>query len=182
MDRACTQNAGLLRAIDGFVRSAFSTDTYQILAQRYFDEPRFSYINTLARLSPYDNLVRRYADTYDFDWRLIVAQMYFESQFNPGARSSGGALGLMQLTRDTARAMGVANPFDPDAGIRGGVRYLNKLRNHFEEELPPRERTWFALAAYNAGLARVDSGARTRGGGRSRPDPLVRQRGNHDGA
>ena len=152
---ARAQNAGLLRAIDGFVRAEFATDTYQILAQRYFDEPRFTYINTLARLSPYDNLVRRYADTYDFDWRLIVAQMYFESQFNPGARSSGGALGLMQLTRDTARAMGVANPFDPDAGIRGGVRYLNKLRNHFEEELPPRERTWFALAAYNAGLARV---------------------------
>jgi len=151
-----TQNAGLLRAIDGFARNEFATDTYQVLAQRYFDEPRFSYINGLARLSPYDNLVRRYADTYDFDWRLIVAQMYFESQFNPGARSSGGALGLMQLTRDTARAMGVANPFDPDAGIRGGVRYLNKLRDHFEEELPPRERTWFALAAYNAGLTRVD--------------------------
>ncbi len=153
---ARAQNAGLLRAIDGFVRSAFTTDTYQILAQRYFDEPRFSYINALARLSPYDNLVRHYADTYDFDWRLIVAQMYFESQFNPGARSSGGALGLMQLTRDTARAMGVANPFDPDAGIRGGVRYLHKLRDHFEVDLPPRERTWFALAAYNAGLTRVD--------------------------
>ncbi|MBK8958066.1 MAG: transporter substrate-binding domain-containing protein [Proteobacteria bacterium] len=149
------QNTGLLRAIDGFARSEFATDTYQILAQRYFDEPRFTYINALARLSPYDNLVRRYADTYDFDWRLIVAQMYFESQFNPAARSSGGALGLMQLTRDTARAMGVANPFDPDAGIRGGVRYLKKLRDHFEEELPPRERTWFALAAYNAGLTRV---------------------------
>ncbi len=150
------QNAGLLRAIDGFVRNAFASDTYQVLAQRYFDEPRFSYISGLSRLSPYDNLVRRYADTYAFDWRMIVAQMYFESQFDPGARSAAGALGLMQLTRDTARAMGVANPLDPDAGIRGGVRYLNKLRDHFEVELPPGERTWFALAAYNAGLTRVD--------------------------
>ena len=150
------QNAGLLRAIDGFVRNTFTTDTYQILAQRYFDQARYSYISGLARLSPYDKLVRHYADTYDFDWRLIVAQMYFESQFNPGARSSGGALGLMQLTRSTAQEMGVADPFDPAAGIRGGVRYLNKLRDHFEAELPPRERTWFALAAYNAGPARVD--------------------------
>ena len=150
------QNASLLRAIDGFVRNEFTTDTYQVLAQRYFDEPRHSYISSLARLSPYDKLVRHYADTYNFDWRLIVAQMYFESQFNPGARSSGGALGLMQLTRSTAQEMGVADPFDPDAGIRGGVRYLNKLRDHFEAELPPRERTWFALAAYNAGPARVD--------------------------
>ena len=150
------QNAGLLGAVDGFVRDQFGSDTYQVLAQRYFDEPRFSYINGLAHLSPYDNLVRRYADTYDFDWRLIVAQMYFESQFDPGAKSAGGALGLMQLTPDTARAMGVHNPFDPDAGIRGGVRYLNALREHFEVDLPPRERTWFALAAYNAGLTRVD--------------------------
>ena len=42
-----------MRAIDGFVRAEFATDTYQILAQRYFDEPGFSYINTLARLSPW---------------------------------------------------------------------------------------------------------------------------------
>ena len=149
------QNSGLLRAIDGFVRSEFGSETYQVLAQRYFDEPRFSYISGLARLSPYDKLVRHYADTYDFDWRLIVAQMYLESQFNPDAKSSGGALGLMQLTPDTARAMGVADPLNPDAGIRGGIRYLDKLRSYFEIGLPPRERTWFALAAYNAGPTRV---------------------------
>ncbi len=149
------QNSRLLQAVDGFVRKEFGSETYQVLAQRYFDEPRFSYISGLARLSPYDKLVRHYADTYDFDWRLIVAQMYRESQFDPGAISAGGALGLMQLTPDTARAMGVANPFDPDAGIRGGIRYLHKLRSYFEVGLPPRERTWFALAAYNAGPTRV---------------------------
>ena len=149
------QNAGLLRAVDGFVQSEFGSETYQVLAQRYFDEPRFSYIGGLARLSPYDKLVRHYADTYDFDWRLIVAQMYRESQFDPGAKSAAGALGLMQLTPDTARAMGVADPFDPAAGIRGGIRYLDKLRSYFEVGLPPRERTWFALAAYNAGPTRV---------------------------
>ena len=149
------QNRGLLHAVDGFVRNEFGSETYQVLAQRYFDEPRFSYISGLARLSPYDKLVRHYADSYDFDWRLIVAQMYRESQFDPGAKSAAGALGLMQLTPDTARAMGVADPFDPDAGIRGGIRYLDKLRSYFEVGLPPRERTWFALAAYNAGPARV---------------------------
>lgn len=62
----------------------------------------------------------------------------------------------MEPTRDTARAMGVANPFDPDAGIRGGVRYLNKLRNHFEEASPAAARAHLVcVAAYNAGLARV---------------------------
>ena len=149
------QNNGLLRAVDGFIRSEFGSETYEVLAQRYFDEPHFSYISGLARLSPYDKLVRHYADTYDFDWRLIVAQMYLESQFDPQAKSAAGALGLMQLTPDTARAMGVGDPLDPDAGIRGGIRYLDKLRGYFEAGLPPRERTWFALAAYNAGPTRV---------------------------
>jgi membrane-bound lytic murein transglycosylase F len=81
--------------------------------------------------------------------------MYRESQFDPRAVSAGGALGLMQLIPATARAMGVRDPFDPAAGIRGGVRYLDRLRNRFEPGIAPHERTWFALAAYNVGYGRV---------------------------
>ena len=150
------EDRDLGHAVDQFVRAEFASDTYSVLAQRYFQHPRYASLAAIARLSPYDNLVRRYADTYDFDWRLIVAQMYFESQFNPGAVSSGGARGLMQLSPETARAMGVRNPCDPDAGIRGGVRYLDQLRDHFEAGITPRDRTWFALAAYNAGINRVE--------------------------
>ena len=101
--------------------------------------------------------MQRHAETYEFDWRLIVAQMYQESQFDPGAQSEAGALGLMQLLPGTANDMGVTDPFDPEAGIRGGIKYLRYLWDRFDEGIPPRERTWFALAAYNVGFDRIKS-------------------------
>jgi membrane-bound lytic murein transglycosylase F len=151
----------LLAAANLFLRETYASNTYRVLAARYFEHPRWSALGAFERLSPYDDLVRRYADSYDFDWRLIVALMYRESRFDPRAVSPGGAQGLMQLTPATAQALGVRNPFDPAAGIRGGVRYLDALRARFDPRLPPRERTWFALAAYHVGIKRVEL-ARTR--------------------
>lgn len=113
-----------------------------------------------GRLSPYDDLVRKYADKYGFDWRLIVAQMYQESQFNPGALSAAGAEGLMQLLPETATTIGADNLADPEANIRAGIKYLSLLRNRFEPDLLLEERTWFSLASYNAGPGRVNRARR----------------------
>jgi membrane-bound lytic murein transglycosylase F len=146
----------LAAAIERFLRSAWQDDAYQVLVQRYFERTRHAQLARLERISPYDDLVRRYADTYDFDWRLIVAQMYQESQFEPNARSSGGARGLMQLLPATAVAMGVGDPFHPADGILGGIRYLDRLRDRFSGGIAPRERIWFALAAYNLGYPQVE--------------------------
>jgi membrane-bound lytic murein transglycosylase F len=109
-----------------------------------------------GQLSPYDDLVRKYSDKYGFDWRLIVAQMYQESQFDPGALSDAGAEGLMQMLPETATTIGVNNLADPEANIRAGVKYLSHLRNQFEPDLLLEERTWFTLASYNAGPGRVN--------------------------
>ncbi len=158
-DYAWTARAGdrrLLGAVDDFLERKYRTATYNVLARRYFEQPRYTRFAATDRLSPYDELVRRHAADYDFDWRLIVAQMYQESRFDPAARSSAGAQGLMQLLPATARAVGVSNPFDPDAGIRGGIAYLSALRARFDDAISPRERTWFALAAYNVGFQRVE--------------------------
>jgi len=114
-----------------------------------------STIDQQGNLSPYDDLVRKYADKYGFDWRLIIAQIYQESQFNPGAVSNAGAEGLMQVLPETASTVGAVNLSDPEANIRAGLKYLNFLRNQFEPELLLEERTWFSLASYNAGLGRV---------------------------
>lgn len=151
-----TRDTNLRAAIDHFLRDQFRMETYNVLARRYFSRSRYTQFSHLGRLSPYDDLVQRYADTYDFDWRLIVAQMYQESQFDPGAQSEAGALGLMQLLPGTAHDMGVSDPFDPEAGIRGGIKYLRYLWNRFDDQIPPRERTWFALASYNIGFNRID--------------------------
>lgn len=73
-----------------------------------------------------------------------------ESAYWPCAVSSKGALGLMQLMPQTAADVGVSNPFDPTQSIAGGARYLGMLLRRFDGNLTN------ALAAYNAGPARVD--------------------------
>jgi soluble lytic murein transglycosylase-like protein len=76
---------------------------------------------------------------------LVRAVIQVESEFDPLARSSKGAQGLMQLMPDTARRMGVANALDPRQNIFGGVRYLRQLLDMFRGDVA------LTAAAYNAG-------------------------------
>lgn len=155
----------LAAAVDTFMQSVYRQETYNVLERRY-GRMRKTAASGFDDISPFDELVRDYANRYRFDWRLIAAQMYQESRFNPDAVSDAGALGLMQLMPATARALGFKNPHDPEAGIHAGVKYLNRMRNRFEKRIPMSSRTWFALAAYNVGYERVRRArelARTRG-------------------
>jgi soluble lytic murein transglycosylase-like protein len=79
------------------------------------------------------------------DPALIHAVISVESGYNPSARSSAGAVGLMQLMPGTAKRYGVKDRFDPAQNIRGGARYLRDLQALFGDNLP------LVLAAYNAG-------------------------------
>lgn len=90
-------------------------------------------------------LINKYARQHGVDARLVWAVMRHESNFNPHAVSPKGAMGLMQLIPSTAALMGVADPFDPEDNISGGVRYLKQCLARFQNNI-----IW-ALAAYNAG-------------------------------
>lgn len=107
------------------------------------------------KISPYDALVKIHAEQHSFDWRLIAAQMYQESQFDPYAISYAGAEGLMQIMPVTADELGIKELNDPKSNIAAGVKYMKILRDQFERELPLEDKTWFTLASYNAGFTRV---------------------------
>jgi soluble lytic murein transglycosylase-like protein len=82
------------------------------------------------------------------DPHLVRAVIQVESGYQRDARSSKGAMGLMQIMPDTARTYRVADPYDPTANIEAGVAYLSALLARFPREL--------ALAAYNAGEGAVE--------------------------
>ncbi len=151
----------LLTALNEFITKEFRKGFYNVLYSKYIEKPISQPGNTqllagVEMLSPYDDIVLKYAERYSFDWRLIVAQMYQESQFDPNAISYAGAEGLMQIIPETADLLGITDVNDPDTSIRGGIRYMDYLRGKFEEDLLLEDRLWFSLAAYNAGYGRVN--------------------------
>lgn len=101
------------------------------------------------RDSGLESRIARYARAQGLSPRLVQAVVQVESGYNPRALSNKGAMGLMQLMPETAREMGVGDPYDPDQNLRGGTRYLwQQIRRHKGDlEL--------ALAAYNAGPTAV---------------------------
>lgn len=108
-------------------------------------------------ISAYDDLFRRYSGTAGWDWRLLAAQCYQESGFDPQAVSSMGAQGLMQLMPATADAMGVPEDkrFDVEQNISAAVRYIRKISLSFADIKDAEERIRFTLAAYNGGVGHV---------------------------
>ncbi|MDA3903630.1 MAG: lytic transglycosylase domain-containing protein [Desulfuromusa sp.] len=92
-----------------------------------------------------ESLITHFAEKFQLDRSLLKAVIKVESNFNPQVVSIKGAQGLMQLMPETAREVGVNNPFDPSDSIYGGSLYLRKMLDYFDLNLD------YALAAYNAG-------------------------------
>jgi len=108
-------------------------------------------------ISAYDDLFRRYSPTAGWDWRLLAAQCYQESGFDPEAVSSMGAQGLMQLMPATAEALGLDEErrFNPEQNISAAARYIKKVSQSFSDIKDADERIRFTLAAYNGGVGHV---------------------------
>jgi soluble lytic murein transglycosylase len=106
----------------------------------------------------YDSIVRAHAQHYDLDPAFLAAVIEDESKFDSNAKSSAGAIGLMQLQPETAKGIAIrtggskfvlSDLYDPELNVRYGAWYLHHLMQKYGDER-------LALAAYNAGQENVD--------------------------
>ena len=167
--RARVDGAGPLRAARRRPRRASSPasrrdGTLARLTERYFTHARQvarpdagilqERIRTL--LPQYRALFHDAQEGSGIEWRLLAAVAYQESQWDPQATSETGVRGLMQLTEETARHLGVADRLDPRAATLAAARYLADLKAKLPERIQEPDRTWLALAAFNIGLGHLE--------------------------
>jgi len=156
--------SGLKPIVDGFIRShREGTLVGNVLFQRYLQNNRYvqnaSASDDRKRFQELTALFQRYSQDYDFDWLLIAAQGYQESQLIQSRRSPAGAIGVMQLLPSTAMgpAVNIPDIEELEANIHAGHKYLRHIADHYfsDAEIDELNRHLFSFAAYNAGPTRI---------------------------
>ncbi len=151
-------------ALDSWLRKIRKSGYLKIIYDKYFNSPRTLAIRGTSdyssisggKLSPWDDEIKRGASELGWDWRLLGAIIYTESNFKPDATSWAGAQGLMQLMPETALQFGAADPLEPVQNIRAGVKFFQFLETQWAKTIAdPDERIKFVLASYNVGITHV---------------------------
>jgi membrane-bound lytic murein transglycosylase F len=154
----------LREALDAFFARLRKDGTLARLADRYFGNSRqVERIDAGVFQERIRKALPEWRSTFvdaqaksGVEWRLLAALAYQESQWDPAATSETGVRGLMQLTEDTARAVGVADRLDPKAAAIGAAKYLAELKRKLPSRITEPDRTWLALAAFNIGLGHLE--------------------------
>jgi len=154
----------LIQAANRFIADLRANGTLAELYKQFFEEqvtlPEgglqlfIDRVNT--RLASFSELFEKVAEELSMDWHLLAAIAYQESHWDPRAVSPTGVRGLMMLTMDTAREMGIKNRVDPEQSLRGGALYYQKTKDRLPIDIADPDRTWMALAAYNVGLGHLE--------------------------
>jgi membrane-bound lytic murein transglycosylase F len=135
----------------------------QLINRHYGHVKKFSYVGTRAyvrdiakKLPKYRKIFQEAGGKYDFDWRLLAAIGYQESKWNPKAVSPTGVKGIMMLTNNTAKFVGIKDRVDVRQSIEGGAKYFRYMVNKIPERIPEPDRIWMAMAAYNVGYGHLE--------------------------
>ena len=157
------ESPGLLLAINEWLSQVRQETDFYVIYNKYFkNKKEFRnrsksefYSKTGSKISPFDEEIRFRASELGWDWRLLAAQIYQESEFDPKIQSWAGARGLMQIVPGTGRQFGVENLFDPSENLKAGTKYLAHLQEIWQEIPDSVERLKFILASYNAGPGHI---------------------------
>ena len=154
---------GLEKVLNDWIKEMKKETEYYVIYNKYFKNKRgfrnrgksdYFSLNE-NKISKYDDIVKTYAKTINWDWRLLAALIYQESKFDPKNKSWAGAHGLMQIMPATAKSLGIANRHDPEQSVKGGTKYLNILWKEFDTVEDSVQRIKFTMAAYNCGYSHV---------------------------
>ncbi|MBT8120775.1 MAG: transporter substrate-binding domain-containing protein [Gammaproteobacteria bacterium] len=154
----------LKKIVDEFVRkNQKGTLLGNILFKRYMVNNKWAR-NALSpaeqeKFQALSGLFEKYSEQYDFDYLMMAALAYQESQLDHSSRSHAGAVGIMQLLPSTAadKNVGIPEIEDLENNIHAGIKYLRFLQDRYfsDPAIDPLNQTLFAFAAYNAGPAKV---------------------------
>ena len=154
----------LRNSLDAFFARLRRDGTLERLADRYFATPEHvERIDAGVFQERIRTALPEWRKTFvdaqaksGIEWRLLAALAYQESQWDPIATSETGVRGLMQLTEETARHLGVVDRLDGRQSAIGAARYLADLKRKLPARIAEPDRTWLALAAFNIGIAHLE--------------------------
>lgn len=167
------------KRVNEWIISQRKITDYFVIYNKYFKNKRFFkrriksdyYSLKNNQISEYDDLIKKYTKKLGWDWRLLAAQIYQESKFDPKAKSWAGAKGLMQIMPPTAKELGIKDVTDPVQSIRGGTTYLSQIYDRFTDIPNEIDRIKFTLASFNCGYGHLRDAQRLADS--NQLDPLV---------
>lgn len=154
----------LFSAVNSWLQRYKTTAEYSIIYQKYFDNSNKTarivsspyYSPKSGKISPFDNVLKKYSAVIEWDWRLIASLMYQESQFKKDVKSWSGAVGLMQIMPGTMNLLGLDSASTDEEHIKAGIRLIGMLDRQLAKTVVDKiERQKFVLAAYNVGLGHI---------------------------
>ena len=157
-------NPQFKQLLDEFISShAVGTSFGNTELRRYLQNTKWVTDSTSAEeIKKYETnlaLFKKYAGQYDFDYLMIAAQGYQESQLDQSKRNPSGAVGIMQVIPKLAAAnpINVPNVTTADGNIEAGVKMMRNIEDTYfnDPNIDPLNKTLFVFASYNAGPNRI---------------------------
>ena len=159
-----TKDESLSKSVSSYFAKIQANGELQKLHDRYyFYAEDFDYVGSRSFLRHFELRLPKYKSFFieasketGLDWHLLAAMAYQESHWDPQAVSYTYVRGIMMLTQQTAEMMGVEDRTDAQESIEGGARYFLRIVKKFPERISERDKTLFALAAYNVGFGHLE--------------------------